>query len=438
MSNFNSDMVVSRMRRFVQQGDLAASILGSHFIRAVNGTNISKRKAHRITECLKQAFRQRFREEMLDNYWRRPGQDHVWFLNQVESKGYEGLVASSYLAQELISLPFGQRAYNELITEIRASKISPTEAIKRLKRFCDAGVAASILRGGFIDMLCTGKTSRGSRRFMIDQLKRGFDLRFQAMLVADEQFQQVVAEQGYVAAIKQSSLAEDLLFFGSLGKRVLSSMLQEFQVKDNRAKARAYKQERSQIRRAVQPKVKQLSRSQIRREKIVIRQKLRRAESRAKQKCKQDRVLQKPFELVLVSETFVDLEQNIFDPVSAGHPAGLRTNTTMSFSLHLGKNVGGELFGPSLVGGYYEGGTDLRIVCHWNRSKTGPEAFRFKIKKMAVSNTSCATWHRSEVRNIDSLPPGLQTLLWRTFSDRAPHYVQHVPNIYRFPKWSFG
>ena len=102
----------------------------------------------------------------------------------------------------------------------------------------------------------------------------------------------------------------------------------------------------------------------------------------------------------------------------------------MSFAIHLGKYVGGELVGPepSLTSGQYVGGVDLRVVCHWNQSTCGQHALRFKIKKKARNNGSCTTWNGSEIRNIEDLPFGLQWLLKQTLHHSSPHLVADIPN----------
>lgn len=308
---------------------------------------------------------------------------------------------------------------------------SKAEIIKRLRRFADKELAEEVLSNGFSAYLSGSALTRRKKRLIIKALKRAFEIKFNALLVSDQNFIQDVKSHGYAYAIMCSELAHDLCAIEPFGRMALNSVINDFANKDFRQKCRAEKIDRVAASKRFN-KVRKIRPSDVRRFRKSQKAKLRNQKARANQKQKLAQVRQRPFDLVLVSQSYVDFEpvydQALRDPLSK-----LGLSGSVSFSIHLGKYVGGQLSGPELTGGSYVGGVNLRIIGHYYYNKKGERAFRFKVKSSKPDRGQCMTWNSSQVRNIDHLPWRLQYLLRRELYATSPHLVQAIPkNVLRF------
>lgn len=302
---------------------------------------------------------------------------------------------------------------------------SKAEIIKRLRRFADKELAEEVLNNGFSAYLSGSVLSRRKRRIIVKALKRAFEIKFNALLVGDQKFIQDVKSFGYASAIMRSELAHDLCAIEPFGRKALKSIVDEFADKDFRKKCRAEKIDRVAAKRRFD-KVRKIRSSDVRRFRKSQKAKLRNQKAKANQKQKLAKVRQRPFDLVLVSQNYLEFEP-VYDKALRDPLSRLGLSGSVSFSIHLGKYVGGELSGPELTGGSYVGGINLRIIGHYCYNKKGERAFRFKVKRSKVDQGECMTWSGSQIRSIDHLPWNLQYLLRRELHATSPHLVQAIP-----------
>lgn len=422
------EQMISRIRNFLKtermEQEFQQVLLASDNLRK---TKSSDRR--RVIDLLHQAFQLHFDEESQGGALR----------NLIDRYGYVRAAKQSHSFTALQDIfYYGPQVVQRVILDCRDrdSIGANTETLKRLKRFADEETAKQILSDeGFRSWLEGENLSRTKRRKIKNYLTVAFLVRFRALMVTDTNFRNLVEEVGYVDAIKQSELAE-LAEIEPFGEEVLRSVLESFRDKQSSQAAKTARQQRLDKNR--QAGIRRVRRSDILRDRRSRKARQRNAAAKAKQKAKKTKriaaVADDPYKLVLVSENYLRLEKQIFDPVVFGDRKPTSTGS-MSFSLHLGLYAGGDLDGSevNLTGGRYVGGLDLRIICRWDKRRAGQGSLTFKVKTKKVSRGECATWQRAQVRNVDHLPHNLQRLLWKALHQRQPHLVSAMAgNILQF------